>query len=129
MKRELCPAHSKDKTATHIFKNLACPICCPNENEGVRFGRYMTCSICDGSITSERDAFTSNKGRVSCQMCGLKEILNSQEWYTIFAIQSGLSDIISLRQKCSSLRTFPPNSEESIVEFSSPDGKKFCIVR
>jgi hypothetical protein len=96
---------------------------------GVYIGRYMTCSICDGPITSEKDGFTSKLGTFACQMCGLKEILNSQEWYTIFAVQSGLSDIISLRQKCSSLRTFPPNSEESIVEFSSPTGEKFCIVR
>ncbi len=95
----------------------------------MHFGRYMTCSICDGPITSEKDGFTSKLNTYSCQMCGLKEILNSQEWYTIFAVQSGLSDIISLRQKCSSLRTFPPNSGESIVEFSHPSGQKFCIVR
>ena len=95
----------------------------------MHIGRYMTCSICDGPITSEKDGFTSNHGRHSCQMCGLQKILNSQEWYTIFAVQSGLSDIISLRQKCSSLRTFPPNSGESIVEFSHPGGQKFCIVR
>jgi hypothetical protein len=61
-------------------------------------------------------------------MCGLKIILTENEWATIKAVKEG-GGIIALRSKCSTLRTYPPNTQTSVVEFKSPDGQNFCIVR
>jgi hypothetical protein len=94
------------------------------------YGRYLACSICDDPILVEKNGFTSLNGNVSCQRCGLEAILTPRQWSTIFSIQSG-GNVIMARKSCSTLRTFPATieNEESIVEFSSPSGEKFCIVR
>ena len=95
------------------------------------YGMYLSCSICYDPILVEKNGFTSLNGNVSCQRCGLEAILTPRQWSTIFSIQSGC-DVIMARKSCSTLRTFSGKNrknEESIVEFSSPSGKKFCIVR
>lgn len=93
------------------------------------YGRYLSCAKCDNPILKEKDGFTSNQGRVCCQACGLQEILTPAEWYAIFMIQQG-TNVIQIRKNCSSLRLHPPtNPEISMVEFTSPTGTKYCIVR
>lgn len=128
MKSELCPIHTRDKSATHIFQNPACPICCPDkDNDEIRFGMYMACSECGNPILSEKNGFTSKNGEVICQRCGLEKVLTPREWSTMFSIISGVPSITTPDQ-CPSIKPFPLDGDY-IVEFANPMGEKFCIVR
>jgi hypothetical protein len=91
-------------------------------------GRYLKCAECNSRITDEKNAFTNGFSTPLCQACGLQSLLTPVEWYTMFAVQSGLN-VIMLRKACSTLRPLVGNAAKSVVEFKSPNGTEYCIIR